>query len=165
MNILTIVLLVVAIVLALVGIVGAIIPALPGPPISWLALLIAFFAVDNAITSATLWMMLALTVVVTILDYFAPAMMTKLGGGSKAASSGATIGTIVGLFLAPWGLLLGPLVGAFLGEYLHEKDNATNRFAHSLRVGALSFVGFLLTTGMKLITCLRMFWLIISVLF
>lgn len=169
-------LLTLAIILAIVGVVGAIVPALPGPPISWVALLLAYLskssaeAANDAISSTILWVMLAVTVIVTVLDYFAPAMLTRLGGGSQAAGRGATIGTFVGLFLAPWGLLLGPFLGAFLGEWMafnpqsQSVSNPPPRFAHCLRVAALSFVGFLLTTGLKLISCLYVFYLILRVL-
>lgn len=156
-----------ALILALVGAVGAVLPALPGPPISWVGLLLAYFAADGEITMTTLLVMLTLTVVVTVLDYFAPGIVTKIGGGSKSATRGANIGMVVGLFMGPLGLLLGPLVGAFIGEYIAQGPQPVNapvgtRVGNSLRIALLSFVGFLLTTGLKLILCLWMAWQIIK---
>lgn len=148
--------LILAILIALVGVIGAIVPALPGPPLSWLSLLIVYLASEGEISLSQLLWMLVATVVVTVLDYIAPAMVTKWGGGSRAATTGATLGTVVGLFLAPWGLLLGPLVGAFLGEWL-----ASSNPGKSIRVAALSFVGFVMTTGLKLITTLWMAYYIV----
>lgn len=138
-------------VLALVGIVGSVLPALPGPPISWVGLLVAYLTTDGGISTPMLLWMLALTIVVTVLDYVAPIFLTKVGGGSKAATWGSTIGMVVGLFFMPWGLLLGPLVGAFLGEMKAGSDSGK-----SMRVALMSFVSFLLTTGLKLIACLWM---------
>lgn len=142
---------IVAVLLALVGITGAIVPALPGPPLNWLALLIIYLALDGAVSSAMLWTMLAVTVMVTLLDYVAPSLMTRWGGGSQAATRGATIGTILGIFFMPWGLLLGPLAGAFVGEMMH-----TQNAAQSIRVALYSFLSFLLTTGAKLIASIYM---------
>ena len=140
------ILLFVAFMLALVGIVGAIVPALPGPPVSFAALLIAFFFGDGEITSTTLLVMFVLTVVVTVFDYVAPVWLTKLGGGSKYAVWGSTVGLLVGLFFMPLGLLLGPLVGAFVGELWHNQQAGK-----AVRVAMMSFIAFLLTTGLKLI--------------
>ena len=145
---------VIAVLLALVGIVGSIVPALPGTPLNWLSLLIVYLALDG-VSSTMLWAMLAVTVLVTVLDYVAPSLMTKWGGGSQAATRGATIGTILGLLLMPWGLLLGPLVGAFVGEMMN-----TQNAAQSIRVAMYSFLSFLLTTGAKLVASVYMTWIV-----
>ena len=137
------------VILSIVGIIGAIAPALPGPPLCWLALLVCFVAFPAQCSATVLWVMLALTFVTLILDYVAPVWMTKMGGGSKAAIRGSTAGLIVGLFFMPAGLILGPLVGAFVGEML-----STQQMGQALRVAILSFVSFLLTTGLKLVCCL-----------
>ncbi len=140
------ILLFVAFLLALIGIVGAIVPALPGPPLSFVALLIAYFCGDGEITSTTLLVMFALTVVVSVFDYVAPVWLTRLGGGSKYAVWGSTVGLLVGLFFMPLGLLLGPLVGAFVGELWHNQQAGK-----AVCVAMMSFIAFLLTTGLKLI--------------
>ena len=140
------ILLFVAFLLALIGIVGAIVPALPGPPVSFAALLIAYFFGDGEITSTTLLVMFVLTVVVSVFDYVAPVWLTKLGGGSKYAVWGSTVGLLIGLFFMPLGLLLGPLVGAFVGELWHNQQTGK-----AVRVAMMSFIAFLLTTGLKLI--------------
>lgn len=165
-------LLIMAVLLILVGIIGAIVPALPGPPLSWAGLLLAYLAADNTVSTTVLLVMLGVTVLVTVLDYFAPALMTKLGGGSKAASTGATVGTLLGLFVAPWGLLFGPMIGAFLGEWISVSRQpvivtganvpAESKLVHSLRVALLSFAGFLLTTGLKLVSCLWMGYYVVK---
>jgi hypothetical protein len=54
---------------------------------------------------------------------------------------------IAGLFFfPPVGLIVGPFVGAFIGELMesHSKGKA-------LKVALMSFVGFVLTTGMKIV--------------
>jgi hypothetical protein len=61
--------------------------------------------------------------------------------------TGSVIGTVAGLFFfAPYGLIIGPFVGALIGELLADAS-----LGKALRVALLSFVAFLLTTGLKLI--------------
>lgn len=133
--------------------VGSVLPALPGPPLAWVALLLVYFAIPGGVSTAVLIWMLVLTVVVTVLDYVAPAITTKWGGGSKAAIWGATLGVLVGLFFSPAGLILGPLVCAFIAEFIQEQN-----LGKSIRVALWSFLAFLLTTGLKLVACFWMAW-------
>ena len=150
----------IALILALVGVVGAIVPALPGPPVSFASLLMAYFMANGAISDKTLAIMFILTVVVTALDYIAPVWLTKMGGGSKYAVWGSTVGLIVGLFFMPIGLLVGPLVGAFVGEILHSQQ-----VGQAFRVALWSFVAFLLTTGLKLVLSVVMMAQVIFAIF
>ena len=133
-----------AIACAIVGLVGAIVPMLPGPPVSYAALWMMWLRDDSSVSSASLWIMGILMVIVSVIDYIAPIWMTKFGGGSKRSMHGATIGLIVGLFFAPWGLIFGPFVGALIGELMSKAT-----FTHSLKVASLSFLAFILTTGIK----------------
>lgn len=85
---------IIAVVLAIAGIVGSIVPALPGPPLSWVAMLCVYFCegADSSgepMTLACLLIWLVITVIITVLDYIVPSYMTKATGGHKAASRGA----------------------------------------------------------------------------
>jgi uncharacterized protein YqgC (DUF456 family) len=133
-----------AIVSALVGLAGALLPVLPGPPLSYLTLWMMYLYDGNSVSSATLWVMGALMLVLTVIDYLAPVWLTKIGGGSKNAMRGATIGLLVGLFYAPIGLIVGPFLGALIGELI-----AKSPFLKALKVASLSFLAFILTTGLK----------------
>ena len=152
MDILVIILILIAVITALVGIIGAIVPALPGPPLCFASLVIAYFTSPGGyISTALLGTMLVVTIVVTVLDYIAPIWLTKLGGGSKEAMWGSTLGIFAGLFFMPLGLVLGPLAGAFIGEMMHEQH-----VGKATKVALMSFVAFLLTTGLKLMASLLM---------
>ena len=151
MDILVIILILIAVITALVGIIGAIVPALPGPPLCFASLVIAYFTSPGYISTALLATMLVVTIVVTVLDYIAPIWLTKLGGGSKEAMWGSTLGIFIGLFFMPLGLVLGPLAGAFIGEMMHEQH-----VGKATKVALMSFVAFLLTTGLKLMASLLM---------
>ena len=146
MSIFIIILILFAIVLALTGIVGAIVPALPGPPLTFASLVTVYFSCPGKISVELLIVMLALTVLVSVLDYVAPIWLTKVGGGSKSAIWGSTIGLFAGLFFMPIGLIFGPLIGAFIGEISNNSS-----LGKASKVALMSFVSFLLTTGAKLV--------------
>ena len=88
--------------LVLIGFVGSILPIIPGPPISWAGFLLLKWTdyVNKGATGYenTLWVLLFVVVLVTILDYVVPILGTKKYGGSKRGVWGATIGVVVGLF-------------------------------------------------------------------
>ena len=146
MTVLIIIVLLIAVLLSLTGIVGAIVPALPGPPLSFASLLTVYFTCPGTISTELLIWMLVLTIIVSVLDYVAPIWLTKVGGGSKAAIWGSTLGLIAGLFFMPIGLIVGPLAGAFFGEMTNNSS-----LGKATRVALMSFVSFLLTTGAKLV--------------
>lgn len=146
-----VILILVCLVLSVGGIVGTFLPALPGPPLCWASLLVAYLAFSPHVSATMLWLMLVLTAIAQILDYMAPIWMTKAGGGSKAATTGSTVGLIIGLMFMPIGLIVGPIVGAFVGEMM-----STQRVERAVWMALLSFVSFVLTTGIKLVLCLLM---------
>ena len=154
------ILIVLAIILAVIGIIGSIVPGLPGPPLSWVGLLLAFFShklggADMTLTTVLIW--LGVTVIVSILDYTVPARFTKLAGGSKAGSQGALIGMVIGIFLTPIGMIPCSLAGAFLAEMFQEDKSAGEAFKAALG----TFAGFLVGTGMKLVVSTVMAYIII----
>ena len=151
-----------AIALAILGIIGSIVPALPGPPLAWLGMLCAFFCgADNiaghrmSLTLLLVW--LGFTILCAVLDYIVPIYMTKVTGGHKKASIGATIGLIAGIFLTPIGMIAGCLLGAFLGEL--SCDGATASSALKASLG--TFLGIVTGTLMKLIMCAAMIYYIV----
>lgn len=150
---------IIAIIAGAVGIIGSIVPGIPGPPISWIGLLLIHFSKSaDPISTSTLWIWLAVTVIVTVLDYVVPTYFTRISGGSKAASRGALAGLVIGMFLTPVGMILGSLLGAFLAELIVEGNDLFKSVKSSL--GA--FLGFLFGTGIKLISSGWMMYLIIK---
>ena len=81
-------------------------------------------------------------------DTVIPVWGTKRFGGSKWGVWGSTIGLIAGLFLGPWGVILGPFVGAVVFELLGGKPSR-----EAIRAGWGSFIGLLSGTIIKLICC------------
>lgn len=140
-------LIILALVFGIVGLLGSILPALPGAPFSYLGLLLLLPCEGVEISAASLWVYGIFLAIVSILDYIAPVWLTNLSGGGKQATRGSMAGLIAGLFFfPPWGLIIGPFVGAFIGELMEGSSKGK-----ALKVALMSFVGFLLTTGMKMI--------------
>ena len=131
---------------AIIGLVGAIVPALPGPPLSYITIWMMWLYNRDEVSTATLVVMGILMILITILDYVAPVWLTKFGKGTKAGIRGATAGLIIGFFFGPLGLIFGPFIGALLGELL-----VSTPFATAFKVAFMSFVAFLMTTALKVI--------------
>lgn len=146
------VLLILGLVLLIVGLLGCILPIIPGPPLSYGGIILLHLTKFGDFTTNFLVLFAILAVVVTVLDYFVPIWGTRKFGGTKYGSWGATIGVILGLFFfPPIGLIIMPFLGAVVGESIKGSD-----FEASLKAGLGSFFGFLLGTGLKLITSLIM---------
>ena len=153
-----------AVLCGVIGIAGSILPGLPGPPVSWVGLLILYIwgnganAAGEPMSTTFLLVWLAITVVVCIVDYVVPAYFTRVTGGSKAAGRGAIIGLFVGMFVPPVGIILGTLGGAFLAEYLVARKGGWDSARSA--IGAL--LGFFFGTGIKLIASgLMMYYIIV----
>lgn len=136
------------VVLTIAGIAGCILPFIPGPPLSYIALLTLLAVNSDTFTFRFLGIWLVVVIAVTLLDYYVPIWGTKKFGGSRNGVWGATIGLIAGIFFfPPFGMIAGPFVGAVIGELMGGKDSST-----ALRSGFGSFIGFIAGTIMKLTT-------------
>lgn len=157
---------IVAVILGIVGLLGCLLPVLPGPPCSFVGMLLLYLwgspCVLEDITLRLLIIMLVVTVVVTVLDYIVPGWLTRVTGGSKYASRGATAGMVAGIiFFPPWGMIAGAFLGALLAElYWGEKE-----MGQGLKAAAGSFLGFILGTGLKLAASgIMMYYIIVSLI-
>lgn len=154
-------LLIVALVLLAGGIVGSVLPALPGLPLSWFGILCLYLTKGIEINHYILWVTLVITIAISILDYVIPAQGTKRFGGSSYGIWGTNIGLVVGLIAPiPFGFIIGPFVGAFLGELLFDYKNL-NR---ALKAALGSFLGFLVSTFMKIVVSIVFIALGISII-
>ncbi|MBN1107242.1 MAG: DUF456 domain-containing protein [Bacteroidales bacterium] len=138
-------LLIFGIILMLAGIIGCLAPVLPGPPLSYLGLILLHLSRFGQFSSTILIVLAVVTVVVTLLDYVVPIWGTKKFGGSKYGTRGATVGLIIGLFLGPVGIIVGPLLGAIVGELIFKDD-----MKYAIKAGFGSLFGFLTGVGLKL---------------
>ncbi len=144
-------------ILLLIGLIGTVAPIIPGPPVAWAGLLLAHFSSYSGISIPTLIVTGVFAAAVTFLDNLFPSLMTKRYGGTKWGITGCTIGIIIGFFLGPVFLIVAPFFGALLGELLHDFSDKKRAFKSAL--GA--FAGFLLGTGIKIITVSFFIWIFV----
>ncbi|PRZ01861.1 hypothetical protein BY457_102269 [Marinilabilia salmonicolor] len=141
-----ILLIIIGIFLLLASFVGCVLPVLPGPPLSFLALLSLQLTSWGDFTTRFLWVAAIVAAVVTLLDYVVPVWGARRFGGTRGGVWGAAIGLVVGLFFGPVGIILGPFLGAFLGEFAaHADSNKAFKAAFG------SFLGLLTGVVLKLI--------------
>lgn len=153
-----------ALVAAAVGVVGSVLPGLPGPPISWVGILLLFISGrggEEPVTLASLIIWLVITIIVSVLDYVVPSWTTRAAGGHKAASTGALVGLLAGMFLTPVGMIAGALLGAFIGELMVTDKGVFS----ALKAGLGAFAGFIFGTGLKLIASCMMCYVIVKFIF
>ncbi|MEN8789302.1 MAG: DUF456 domain-containing protein [Flavobacteriaceae bacterium] len=144
-----IVLLLFGFVLMLIGILGSFLPVLPGPPVSWVGLLLLILT--RAVPDD--WWFLGITGAVALLvfamDYLIPAMGARKFGGSRAGMIGTTLGLVVAIvfpILGFFGIIIWPFIGALVGEVANNADRKT-----ALKAAFGSFIGFLTGTFLKFV--------------
>ncbi|MCK4813528.1 MAG: DUF456 domain-containing protein [Candidatus Marinimicrobia bacterium] len=148
------VLIVLGIILMIIGIVGCLLPVLPGPPLSYVGLLLLHFTERYQFSSRFLIIFAIITATVFVLDYIIPAWGTQRFGGSKRGVWGSIIGLVAGFFIfPPLGIIICPFIGAVIGELSSGKDTA-----NAMKSGFGSFIGLLLGTLLKFIASGMMFW-------
>ncbi|MEO8809431.1 MAG: DUF456 domain-containing protein [Rhodanobacter sp.] len=129
------------------GLAGSVLPVLPGIPMVFGGIWLAA-AVDGYRHLGLWWLLIigAIGALGVIIDFVAAALGAKRVGASPRALWGATIGTIVGMFLGIPGLLFGPFVGAVAGEL--ASGTSVLRSTH---VGVGTWLGLLFGTLLKLV--------------
>ena len=154
----------IAVLVAVAGIVGCIIPAIPGPPLTYASLLLLYLFNNphNAITGKFLIIWIAITAAVTILDYVVQPYFTKITGGSKLAVRYSIAGMVAGMvFFPPFGIIAGSFIGALIAEFVVNKKPLQN----SLLAAFGAFLGFIFGTGLKLAACGTMLYYVIRFIF
>ncbi len=71
---------------------------------------------------------------------------------------GSMLGLIIGLFFPPIGIIIGPFLGALVAELIHDAHDTPKAIKSALG----SFIGFLLSTGLKLGVSLTLTWHFVS---
>jgi uncharacterized protein YqgC (DUF456 family) len=143
---LEVILVILGLIIAIIGIAGCIIPAIPGPPLNFLSLVILEMAIDEAFTSDFYLLWGIITVVVTTLDYILPVLGAKVYKASSFGIWGSVIGMILGiLFFPPFGMIVGLFAGAVVGELIAGKQEL-----EALKIGSVTFIASILMILIKL---------------
>ncbi|NER16901.1 DUF456 domain-containing protein [Spongiivirga citrea] len=129
------------------GLIGSFLPVLPGPPLSWIGLLLLHLTKAVPSDPWFLGITFVIAIAVFVLDYLIPIAGTKRFGGSKAGMLGTTLGLIVAIvfpILGFFGIIIWPFVGALIGELINKADEKT-----AMKAAFGSFIGFLTGTFLK----------------
>lgn len=154
-------LIIAGIILLIGGIVGSIVPFLPGPPLSYIAIILLHMTSKYQFSTTFLVVWGIVVALVVVLDYIIPIIGTKKFGGTKYGVWGSTIGLLIGMFLLPpFGIIVGPFAGAFIGEYVNEKNTEK-----AFRSAWGSFIGFITGTLVKIVVCIILSYFFISKFF
>lgn len=141
-----VVLIIIGLLLLITGIVGCVLPVVPGPPLSYLALLMLQLTSWGDFSGRFLWIAAGVAFFVTVLDFVVPVWGTKRFGGTRSGLWGASIGLVAGLFFGPVGIILGPFLGALIGEMAAHADSD-----RAIKAALGSFIGLLTGVVLKLI--------------
>ncbi|MGB1111492.1 MAG: DUF456 domain-containing protein [Schleiferiaceae bacterium] len=144
-------------ILLISGVAGAVLPMVPGPILTAVALFLAL--ISDQINGTLYWFFVVSGIIIFLIDFFMPAYLTKKSGASRRASNGALIGMILSLFTGP-GLFLGAFIGAFIGEF-----SITSDATKSARASLYAVLGVFTGMAVKLFYTLAMLVLYISHLY
>lgn len=151
-----IVLLLVGFILVVVAILGSFLPVIPGPPMSWVGLLMLYLTKAIPIDYTVLGVSLGLVVTVSVLDYVIPAFGTKKMGGSRAGMIGTLIGVILAVAMVGVTNVIGFIVWPFFGALAGELINNTDR-SKALKAAIGSILGYFAGTFLKFALSLGIF--------
>ena len=141
-----VIVIIVGFLVAIVGLVGCVIPAIPGPPLNFLSLVILEIGIRDAFSAEFYITWGIITVVVTVLDYVLPVWGAKFYKSSKYGIWGAVMGMILGIvFFPPFGMIIGLFLGAVIGELIAGKEHW-----EAVKVGTVTFVASILMILVKL---------------
>lgn len=130
---------VVALVVMIAGTICTFFPTLPGIPIIWATMLV-YGLIEGFHEMSVTFLVVTLLVAIgcQVAEHYAKAWGAQKFGAGKAGAWGAVIGSIVGLFFMPFGLVLGPFLGAMLFELIAGRTTK-----EALRAGWGGLVGVL----------------------
>lgn len=123
------------------GLVGIILPILPGLPYMFVVALVYGLVTGFVSLTLTELGILGLIMVGSIMiSYLSGFLGAAIGGASKNALIGGTIGLLIGLLaFPPWGIFIGLYLGVLVAQYM-ESDNHRRalKAANSSLIGSLS---------------------------
>ena len=135
-----------------IGAVGSMLPAIPSTPVVFLAALgHKIYFGDNSLSYLILAILGAITLFSLVMDYIASLVGARKLGATWRGVAGALIGGILGLFLGPWGILIGPFIGALTFEMMGGRQ-----FEEASKAGFGALLGIVAGTLGKFICAIAM---------
>ena len=151
----TILIIVFSIILLILGVIGSILPIVPGPPLSFVGLLLLHLFTPFVIQEDYLFLFGISAALITFLDYWLQVYSVKLFGGGKASTIGVVVGIVLGVFIfPPVGVLVGPFLGAYIGAIVESDFDLVKSF----KIAFGSLIGFLGGTILKFVYSIIVIW-------
>jgi uncharacterized protein YqgC (DUF456 family) len=137
-----IILIIIGSLLLILGFIGCVVPAIPGPVLSYLALIIISIPTRFTLYHPGLLIGLGTAAVLSqILDNIFPALASKKAGAGKAGIWGSIVGMIAGTILfPPFGVFIGAFTGAYVAELIFNREN-DNPFKAAMGVFSGTLMG------------------------
>lgn len=112
------ILIIIGLILIVLGLVGSVVPAIPGPFLSFIGLVLLFVSKGSGVVSVGMLVFFGISMLIlTALNYLIPILGAKYSGASKKGQWGSVIGALLGVvFFPPLGIFIGAMVGAVIGE-------------------------------------------------
>lgn len=142
----------IAVCVMLAGVLGTVVPFLPGLPLIWGTMLVYGIIEEfSNVNAVFLVVTFAVVLVTEAADYFARAWGARRFGASKSGAVGAVIGSVIGLFFLPLGLILGPFLGVVIAELMAGRSTS-----ESVRAGWGGLIGTLGSIVVKFVVAVAM---------
>ncbi len=141
-----------AVLLVVAGVLGAFLPMLPGSPLIFLGALVYDYGTDWQ-TFGWIWLgvLFLMMVAVEVAEWWLSNMGAKVGGASWQALLMGAIGGFIGLFLPPFGFLIGALAGVIGTELVR-----TRSLFGATKAGGGWFVGWVVSLLLQVLTVAAM---------
>ena len=149
-------LIIIAFILTVIGFVGSIVPALPGPPLNYVALLLLQWAI-HPFSNTFLIVTAIITLLLLLFDYLLPIWTAKKYGATRQGVWGSVIGMMLGIFLPPIGMIAGLIIGAVVGDLI-----AGSSVSQAATAAKGTVFGTLITIGLKLMWCIVLSYYLVS---
>ncbi len=130
------------------GLIGCVVPVLPGPIVSYLAIVLISLAGGwDLYALSTLIILAVLAIGTTVMDSVLPAMSSRRAGAGRAGVWGSVLGMLIGtIFFPPFGMILGAFLGALAFEVIFNPENR-----EPMKAAMGVFKGTVLATLLKLL--------------
>ena len=139
------------------GPVGAFVPLVPGGVLPVIGALIHKLILPGVLSWWTILALVIIAILERVVDVIGTLIGAKWAGATRWGLFGAAIGGIIGLFFAPFGLLLGPIIGAFVAEILF----ARRHLADSVKAGVGAGVGYGISVAARLALAVLMIMIVL----
>ncbi|MBI3289321.1 MAG: DUF456 family protein [Elusimicrobia bacterium] len=148
-------------ILVAAGVAGSVLPALPGAPLILIAAVLHRSLMPGFVSGWTIAALAVLAALAVAVDALCGMLGARRFGGGRWAMLGAGLGSAVGLFFGPFGLVVGAVSGAALCEIVFDR----RAWQGALKAGLGAGLGTVVATVARLGLALAMAaWLAVDLI-